>query len=316
MSLKIHFLNVGHGDCTFIELPSGRLMMIDINNSQSLPDDDIDALAMHKSMSVEQFRHRSVITKSWEDYYKSLLVDPVDYYRKHFNGRTIFRYIQSHPDMDHMSGLHRFFWQEGIPLENFWDVAHGKDMTQDDWEHSPHAEIDWMVYKALRLGNGPNQSKHKVITNHRGGTGDLWTEDGVEVLSPTKELIKDCDDCDRYNDSSYVLKITYAGRRVILPGDAEGAAWTSMLDELGPAALDCDILKASHHGRMSGFHQDAYDAMDPLFVICSVGKKPTTDAADNYAASGARVLSTRYHGTIVATIASDGNINITADKAA
>ncbi|HKP99795.1 MAG TPA: hypothetical protein VJ735_05640 [Actinomycetes bacterium] len=28
----MHFLNVGHGDCTFVDLPSGRLMMIDINN--------------------------------------------------------------------------------------------------------------------------------------------------------------------------------------------------------------------------------------------------------------------------------------------
>jgi len=36
MPLVIHFLNVGHGDCTFIELPSGRLMMIDINR-QSRP---------------------------------------------------------------------------------------------------------------------------------------------------------------------------------------------------------------------------------------------------------------------------------------
>jgi len=34
MPLVLHFLNVGHGDCTFIELPSGRLMMIDINNSK------------------------------------------------------------------------------------------------------------------------------------------------------------------------------------------------------------------------------------------------------------------------------------------
>jgi hypothetical protein len=32
--LRVHFLNVGHGDCTIISHPSGRLTMIDINNSQ------------------------------------------------------------------------------------------------------------------------------------------------------------------------------------------------------------------------------------------------------------------------------------------
>ena len=30
--MKIHFLNVGHGDCTIIEHDSGRITMIDINN--------------------------------------------------------------------------------------------------------------------------------------------------------------------------------------------------------------------------------------------------------------------------------------------
>jgi hypothetical protein len=45
ISVELHFLNVGHGDCTFIDLPSGRLMMIDINNSKSLPEGDVIALA-------------------------------------------------------------------------------------------------------------------------------------------------------------------------------------------------------------------------------------------------------------------------------
>jgi competence protein ComEC len=32
--LRVHFLNVGHGDCTIVEHHSGRLTMIDVNNSQ------------------------------------------------------------------------------------------------------------------------------------------------------------------------------------------------------------------------------------------------------------------------------------------
>jgi competence protein ComEC len=310
MPLKIHFLNVGHGDCTFVELPSGRLMMIDINNSKSLPEDDVEALAASKSMPVWLFKRAGSFsgTRSWEDYYRSLLVDPVDYYRENFDGQSIFRYVQTHPDMDHMGGLHRFFWQEGIPLENFWDVPHTKDMTEDDWEHSPYSELDWLVYRMLRDGTGPNGSTHKVLTKFRGATGDFWTPDGIEVLSPTPALVDDCNACDKHNDSSYVLKITYGGRRVILPGDAQAASWQSMLDDLGADALDCDLLKAAHHGRMSGYHEDAYEAMDPNVVICSVGKKPSTDASDEYAASGARVLSTRSNGSIVATIWSDGEM--------
>ena len=55
MPLVLHFLNVGHGDCTFIELPSGRLMMIDINNTKSLPWDDKVALAAANRVDVLEF---------------------------------------------------------------------------------------------------------------------------------------------------------------------------------------------------------------------------------------------------------------------
>lgn len=56
--MKIHFLNVGHGDCTIVEFPSGRLMMIDINNSKSLPEADEEALAESKGVSLYDFRYR------------------------------------------------------------------------------------------------------------------------------------------------------------------------------------------------------------------------------------------------------------------
>ena len=34
-TLKIHFLNVGNGDCTIIELPDDSLMMVDIMNGRN-----------------------------------------------------------------------------------------------------------------------------------------------------------------------------------------------------------------------------------------------------------------------------------------
>lgn len=37
MVLEIHFLNVGHGDCTFAKFPSGRLALID---SRDRPDSE------------------------------------------------------------------------------------------------------------------------------------------------------------------------------------------------------------------------------------------------------------------------------------
>ncbi len=317
-SLVAHFLNVGHGDCTFIELPSGRLMMIDINNSKSLPETDKDALAAAKGISVREFAETGLrlVSKSWQQYYESLLVDPCDYHRGNFSGRPIFRYLQTHPDMDHMTGLYRFFWQAAVPLENFWDVPHSKQLDKADFEHSRYDHRDWLTYQLLRDGVGPKDAggahkEHVVIKNTRLARGHYWTDDGIQVLSPTPELIAGCNASGNYNDCSYVIKISYGGRSIILPGDAEDPAWKLMLTDLGPGQLGCDILKAAHHGRDSGFYQPAVEAMNPKVVICSVGEKPDTDASEDYDRIVGKVLSTRFNGTIRVKIWADGEVWVT-----
>jgi competence protein ComEC len=314
-SLVAHFLNVGHGDCTFIELPSGRLMMIDISNSKSLPAADKEALAARKGISVREFAGAGLRLgkTSWQQHYESLLVDPYDYYQDHFSGEPIFRYLQTHPDMDHMSGLHRFFWLERVPLVNFWDVPHCKELDEDSFARGPYSYQDWLTYLQLRNGHGPKgrdgtPASHYVIKNTRLDSGQFWTDDGIQVFSPTAELIAGCDASEEFNDCSYVIKLSYAGRSIILPGDAEEPAWKSMLSDLPRGSLACDILKAAHHGRDSGFHQPAVEAMNPKIVICSVGEKPDTDATDDYDRTADKVLSTRYNGTIQVRIWADGEV--------
>ncbi|NYE35663.1 beta-lactamase superfamily II metal-dependent hydrolase [Nocardioides cavernae] len=316
MPLKLHFLNVGHGDCTFIELPSGRLMMVDINNSTSLPYEDELALAREHALNVAEFKSLEIahtasgtyLSKSWEDYYKSLLVDPVDYYRDHFDGQNIFRYVQTHPDLDHMSGLYRFFWQEKVPVINFWDTDHTKTFVEEDFDNSPFDYANWLVYTVLRNGGGPDNADVKALKKYRGDSGDYWAPDRIEILSPTPALVDTSNDRGESNNLSYVLRISYGGRSVILPGDAEKLAWDSIVDHYGPGEIDCDILKAAHHGRKSGYHHAAVSEMAPEIVVCSVGKKPSTDASADYARHGAKVLSTRFHGTISVTMWHDGEV--------
>jgi hypothetical protein len=54
--------------------------------------------------------------------------------------------------------------------------------------------------------------------------------------------------------------------------------------------------------------------MDPSIVVCSVGKKPDTDASDEYRSHGANVLSTRYHGTITVRVWADGEVWVNDHK--
>jgi hypothetical protein len=54
--LRIHFLNVGHGDCTIISHPSGRLTMIDINNSQDYDEESFNELLAEERRKVPIIR--------------------------------------------------------------------------------------------------------------------------------------------------------------------------------------------------------------------------------------------------------------------
>lgn len=314
MPLSIHFLNVGHGDCTLIEHPSGRITMIDINNSKSLPESDVDALA--DSISLTKSAFRSGLTapsgyRSWEHYYLSLLVDPTEYFFSQFGSTaSLFRYIQTHPDMDHLSGLHRFFWQERIPLQNMWDTEHSKTKTEADFKDTRYAYVDWLVYEVMRAGRLVDDRTHRVLNLEHGTCGEYYTDDSITILSPTADLVHYANDTENWNNSSYIIRVTHAERSVILPGDAEKPAWDKVESLYDEEDLSCDILKAAHHGRESGYSESAVELMNPSYVICSVGKKPSTDASDEYAGHGARVLSTRANGTIKVTIRDDGSVEI------
>jgi len=309
--LDLHFLNVGHGDCTFIDPPSGRLTMIDVNNSKSLPAGDPEALAEHDKLSLDAFFKRSFWSWSQttpEEQYRSRLADPYKYYRKHFTGREIFRYIQTHPDLDHMTGLWGFFWHDRIELRNVWDVQNNKSFARADFDGTRYDWNDWTTYCELRRGRRSGK-KHKV--HPYAGDEGLWTEDGLSILSPTRQLVDYCNEREDWNNASFILSVDFGGRRVILPGDAEKVAWDSVESRYEADQLGCDVLKASHHGRRSDYSKSAVTTMAPSLVVCSVGKKPETDASAKYKHHGAQVFSTRYRGNMRLRIWDSGKAELT-----
>jgi beta-lactamase superfamily II metal-dependent hydrolase len=114
------------------------------------------------------------------------------------------------------------------------------------------------------------------------------------------------------NNVSYVLRLTNRGVSIILGGDAEQMVWDSIVERYG-ADLSCDILKASQHGRDSGYHQEAMSLMRPTLTIVSVGKKPETDASNKYLQYSKYIRSTRWYGTMTLTIGDDRRIDFTPE---
>ncbi len=311
---KIHFLNVGHGDCTVIEHNSGRITVIDCNNGDDLDADSeaeiLGELPPGSAASFALWRATGISeTAALEKVgYNVPLTNPVRFLTDRYRGRAIHRYIQTHPDMDHMRGICAL--DNAFEIVNLWDAKHVK---QIDRFRSDDEKADWLRYQSMR--SVPREGL-TVLSLHagaasqyynRGGNADLG--DGLHVLSPTPELVQWVNERDgKWNELSYVLMLKEHGRSLIFGGDAESEAWARILATYA-ANLKCDILKASHHGRKSGYHGAALRAMNPGLTVVSVGKKnPDHDASASYRAASQYVWSTRWKSDITIDIDASGRM--------
>ena len=95
-----------------------------------------------------------------------------------------------------------------------------------------------------------------------------------------------------------MIRVSHGPRPVLLPGDVEDKAWNDMIDS--GLDLSADVLVASHHGRRSGYSEEAMGAISPErrdHFHRQVG--PAHDAEARLPAQWTKnVYSTRTRGTI------------------
>ncbi len=111
----------------------------------------------------------------------------------------------------------------------------------------------------------------------------------------------------RENDRSLVLRISWAGRSVLLPGDLEAAGQRLLLGS--PLAVPSDLMVAPHHGASNALLGDFLRAVRPGVVLISAGGRPGLPSARFVEAaetSGAAVLSTHQRGFLHAWVGPEG----------
>lgn len=306
MPLRVHFLNVGEGDCTVIEFPSGHIGVVDVSNVRSLDPDSAEELieieAQARGIALSDLslasRTAALVKATLET------TDALEYIDANFGRQmTVFRLIITHPHMDHISGLHRLSKQEPKPIYNFWHAGFDNfDLDEANWGNWKYKREDWEAYKELRSSS----DSPKALINRKGDKGEFWTQDGVEIWSPTKNLVEAAVTKNDQNILSAVLKISHAGRSIVLGGDATAAeSWPEIYPTLDMQGID--VLKASHHGRNSGYYQPAVKEMSPWLTITSVGN-PDHDATRKYRQYSTHTVSMRKVGDIVITIRDDGTL--------
>ena len=125
----------------------------------------------------------------------------------------------------------------------------------------------------------------------------------LEVLHPPKKGVLGSD-----NANSILLKIEYAGRRVLLTGDLEPPGLDDVLAE---EPLDCDAVLSPHHGSRRSDPVGFSLWSTPEYVVIS-GARNIGDVADieavkdSYRARGAEVYHTAEDGCVRIELSASG----------
>ncbi len=206
----------------------------------------------------------------------------------------IDRVYVSHPNLDHFSGVPTI-------AES---IATGSVVINHLFE--PRAKPRSPSRQLLSILSNPDHPDYTDYINHPVETlpaaPDSWRRGDVtiEYLWPTEEVGNGY----TTNDTSTVLKLTYAGKSILLPGDIEKAAQQALLDRGGLAA---DILCLPHHGSVVRTTKAFIEAVNPDVLIRSSNERTSetintlTEIARPY-----RLLNTADVGAIEIVIDAGG----------
>jgi competence protein ComEC len=262
----VHFLNVLEGDCNLIQHDSGRLTMIDVSNAYN----DIDTEEEKKvkaSKEREERRLRTQVPTGKVDYKQKLTPDnPILYLRAHIKPTNIFRFIITHPDMDHLDGIKDLY--EEYDITNTWDSDNKKELDLNNFGGGYNKD-DWKFYKDIREGKYTKTSRR---TYYDESDCLYWNEDNMKILAPSKALLEEAHKTGDYNDSSYVILFTPPKKnggkwKILFCGDTHDASWNHIVDEYSKDIENTDVLFAPHHGRDSERDYSFLDVVKPRVTL-------------------------------------------------
>ena len=298
----IHFLNVGEGDCTLIQHDSKRNTVIDICNGNSKNTENAE----------EQHNYKAVTNNTNGNYKQSEhLVNPITYFHN-IGIKKIFRFICTHPDMDHLDGIEML--ENEFRFNNFWDTKNNKESTVKDGGR--YKKSDWDFYTKMR------KSPDRRIYYH-GSKLKYFAEDdnplfpngdGFYILAPTVEEVTEANNkqSDTYNDCSYILLLTANKRKILFGGDSEQAAWKRILSDnkLKNMITNIDVLIAPHHGRISGGDNDNQflNVLNPKLTLLGIANSKYLNYKACKEISGLGIITNNQAGNIILDINDNAEI--------
>lgn len=257
MPRRIHFLNVKNGACSIIQHGSGSVSVFDVSCGVAAP-------VVNRSVQLSLYESREWEPVSGNYHQKYKHDNPIEYLQK-IGVQSIFRFILTHPDMDHLDGIKALF--QAFPVGNFWDTANTKEFPAGAFDARPRLAADWQFYKTLRDTKPDEDPKRLVL--YSGDKRDQYRKEGLSILAPTPTLMALANKRKNWNDASYVVmyRTNNPARKILFTGDSEDETWEHILENWEDEVSNVDILIAPHHGRDSGRDYEFLDVVNPRLTL-------------------------------------------------
>lgn len=264
--VKVHFIDVGQGDCIFIELPNNKKVMIDTGDNKS------------------------------EDRVKRYLTN------LGINNKGKIDYlILTHTDSDHVGNAKMVL--DNYKVENIYlPMVYSNYEVENNLlkeEYNINKTNLWEdICKSVNAEVKDGANKYYSFK-------DLVIEDSKEnysflFLSPfnTKESAS--------NNYSSIILFNFAGFKFLFTGDAEEKVEDEFLQCYKDVyfMLDVDVLKVSHHGSKGATSEQFLDVVKPEYSVISCGKEndyahPNNETINRLTNANSCVLRTDTTSSIV-----------------
>lgn len=292
--LKVYFIDIGQGDCIFIELPDGKNMLIDTGEKRNAGKVKID-----KYLRDEKG-----------------------------NKVTIDYCVATHPDSDHI-GLMPYVYEQYDVLKSYRPYVYSENKSASALPYELNKGIKIKnssnIYYDYITNVNAEQTYWEFFKDDSDFSNGFTGKDGeiyeytVNFVMPYADNLNDYQYFTMPNDFSAVIMLEYADRKILFTGDIEyetgkKGAEQSFIREFStsnPAMVDCDVLKVAHHGSDSSTSPEFLSLVKPEYSVISCGlsnkhRHPLKSTLDNLVNCGSEIYRTDLQGTIILTIDSKG----------
>ena len=273
--LRIHFLDVWQGDCSLIELPDGKVMLIDGGGAGSSTERTV--LRYLNALKIDVIDHL-VITHSDEDHCGAL--DLVFKYKKVLNAYLPPSYV---PESGEYADAYAAVMAEkcNVRYSTYSLGELGDSSGKYPYSLSFVYPYQYDVDFALQYGVEDDNLLSSVVRLDYNGVGALFAAD-----------------------------ISFDEENIIMANDGLG-----LFQELGGSLAGTEILKVAHHGSANSTSLEWLQYLGVKTAVISCGENnpyghPTQETLARLFAMEVDVWRTDRDGHVAVTISADGTYKV------